>query len=68
MLRDNLTNAFEQQSEGLILVTTEKDLMRLQGEPDAARLLDVLRVLPVSLAVDESEAFTQLVLSATGPV
>jgi tetraacyldisaccharide 4'-kinase len=52
------------EREGLVLVTTEKDLMRLHGEPDAARLLDVLRVLPVSLAVDETEEFGNLVLSA----
>lgn len=52
------------ERDGLILVTTEKDLMRLTGEPDAAALLDVLRVLPVTLAVEEVQAFGELVLSA----
>ena len=40
--------------------------MRLSGEPDAAALLDVLRVLPVTLAVEETKAFEKLVLSAVG--
>ena len=52
------------EREGLILVTTEKDLMRLQGEPDAAELLNILRVLPVSLQVEEADAFANLVLGA----
>jgi tetraacyldisaccharide 4'-kinase len=42
--------------EGLILVTTEKDLMRLSSEPDAMALLNVLRVLPVTLSVQEMQA------------
>lgn len=54
------------EREGLVLVTTEKDLMRLSGEPDAAKLLDVLRVLPVSLEVDEPDVFAKLVLGAAG--
>lgn len=54
------------EREGLILVTTEKDLMRLHGEPDAVKLLDKLRVLPVTLAVDEAGAFAKLLLSAAG--
>ncbi len=52
------------EREGLVLVTTEKDLMRLSGEPDAAGLLDVLRVLPVTLQVTEADAFARLVLGA----
>jgi tetraacyldisaccharide 4'-kinase len=54
------------EREGLILVTTEKDFMRLKGEPDAAKLLPTLRVLPVTLAVEESDAFADLVLQAAG--
>ena len=54
------------EREGLVLVTTEKDLMRLAGERDALALLEVLRVLPVTLAVREADAFGKLVLSAAG--
>ena len=54
------------EREGLTLVTTEKDLMRLSGERDAGPLLDVLRVLPVTLAVEEAEAFGNLVRGAAG--
>jgi tetraacyldisaccharide 4'-kinase len=53
--------------EGLVLVTTEKDFVRLQGEPDAAPLWDALRVLPVTLAVDEEKVFRELVLGALAP-
>ena len=50
------------EQEGLVLVTTEKDLVRLQGEPDADALLNVLRVLPVTLVVDEEREFRELLL------
>ncbi len=52
------------EREGLILVTTEKDFMRLSNEPDAAELLGVLRVLPVTLQVEDVDAFATLVLGA----
>ena len=52
------------EREGLVLVTTEKDLMRLADEPDAAELLDVLRVLPVTLQLAETDAFKKLILDA----
>jgi len=52
------------EREGLVLVTTEKDLMRLADEPDAAELLDVLRVLPVTLQLAEADAFKKLILDA----
>ena len=35
-----------------------------QGEPDAAELLNVLRVLPVRLEVEEADAFAKLILDA----
>ncbi|HXF88336.1 MAG TPA: tetraacyldisaccharide 4'-kinase [Xanthobacteraceae bacterium] len=54
------------EREGLVLVTTEKDFVRLSGEPDARPLLDVLRVLPVTLAVDEAEEFQKMILGAVG--
>jgi tetraacyldisaccharide 4'-kinase len=52
------------EREGLVLVTTEKDFVRLSGEPDAGPLLDVLCVLPVTLAVDEAEEFQKTILGA----
>jgi len=55
------------EREGLVLVTTEKDLVRLQGEPDAAPLLDVLRVLPVTLDVEQDKTFREFVLGALAP-
>ncbi len=54
------------EREGLVLVTTEKDFVRLSGEPDARPLLDVLHVLPVTLAVDEAEKFQKMILGAVG--
>ncbi len=52
------------EHEGLVLVTTEKDFVRLSGEPDARPLLEVLRVLPVTLAVDEAEELRKMILGA----
>jgi tetraacyldisaccharide 4'-kinase len=52
--------------EGLVLVTTEKDYVRLSGEPDAKPLLDVLRALPVTLAVEEAAEFQEAILGAVG--
>src|SRR5262249_12869487 len=52
------------EREGLVLVTTEKDFMRLQGEPDARPLLDVLQVLPVTLVVEEAKEFRDLLALA----
>lgn len=52
------------ERDGLVLVTTEKDLVRLQAEPDAAPILDLLRVLPVQLVVDEEKSFRETVLGA----
>lgn len=54
------------EREGLVLVTTEKDFVRLSDEPDARPLLDVLHVLPVTLAVDEAEEFQRMILGAVG--
>jgi tetraacyldisaccharide 4'-kinase len=51
---------------GLQLLTTEKDLARMQGDPQAARLADVAQALPVILRVTETDAFTRLVLGAVG--
>jgi tetraacyldisaccharide 4'-kinase len=49
--------------EGLVLVTTEKDQVRLAGEGDLQALAAVVRALPVRLAVTEPAAFRQHVLA-----
>jgi tetraacyldisaccharide 4'-kinase len=54
------------ERDGLTLVTTEKDLMRLNGEDDVAALASRTRALPVKLVVDEQTAFRGLVLKAAG--
>jgi tetraacyldisaccharide 4'-kinase len=54
------------EREGLALVTTEKDLVRMQGDPAAAELAARARALPVSLSVAEAEAFARVVLAAVG--
>ena len=46
--------------KGLALVTTEKDLARLQGEAEVAELAARARALPVTLAFDDAAAFEQL--------
>ena len=56
----------EAAKNGLQLLTTEKDLARMQGDPQAARLADVAQALPVILKVTETDAFTRLVLGAVG--
>lgn len=50
------------ERDGLVLVTTEKDMVRLAGEPDLAALLGALRTLPVTLKVAEEAAFRDFVL------
>jgi len=50
------------ESEGLVLVTTEKDAARLAGQDDVAALLGVARTLPVTLKVAEDGAFRDWVL------
>jgi tetraacyldisaccharide 4'-kinase len=51
------------EREVLDLVTTEKDLARLQGEQDAAELLACTTALPVSLMFDEEDAVRRLTLN-----
>ena len=57
-----LTN--EAERNGLVLLTTEKDLARMHGDPNVAKLAARARALPVSLAVAEQEDFQRLVLGA----
>ena len=46
--------------EGLVLVTTEKDLARMQGDDRAAQLAAHAHALPVTLAFDDEAAFSAL--------
>ena len=48
--------------DGLLPVTTEKDMARLMGDADAAELAAASRALPVRLVVAEERAFRDLLL------
>ena len=50
------------EREGLILVTTEKDMARIKDDAAAAALAARARALPVTLALDDEGAFKTLVL------
>jgi tetraacyldisaccharide 4'-kinase len=52
------------ESKNLLLLTTEKDHVRLAGEPQLAALAARASALAVRLVVDEEEAFRDLVLKA----
>jgi tetraacyldisaccharide 4'-kinase len=54
------------ERESLVLVTTEKDLVRLQRQDDLRALAGVARALPVELVVEEAEAFRRFVLERGG--
>jgi tetraacyldisaccharide 4'-kinase len=47
----------------LMLLTTEKDLARLTGEPHLAALAARAGVLPVRLVIDEADAFRDMILN-----
>ena len=51
------------EREGLVPVTTEKDLARLAGQDDVAALAAVAQALPVTLKVTEDDAFRNWVLT-----
>jgi tetraacyldisaccharide 4'-kinase len=51
-------------AENLVLITTEKDHVRLGGDPALAALKAQASVLPVRLVIDEHDAFRQMVLNA----
>ena len=51
------------EREGLVPVTTEKDLARLAGQDDVAALAAVVQALPVTLKVTEADAFQNWVLT-----
>jgi tetraacyldisaccharide 4'-kinase len=48
----------------LVLLTTEKDMVRLGGDPALAELAKRATALPVRLVIDEAEPFRQMVLNA----
>ncbi len=52
------------RAKGLMLLTTEKDLVRLSGRRELAALAERTSALPVRLVIDEQEAFRELVLKA----
>jgi tetraacyldisaccharide 4'-kinase len=50
----------EADRAGLTLVTTEKDLVRIQGDAQLAKLAARTRSLPVTLRLDDADAFARL--------
>ena len=52
------------QANSLMLVTTEKDLMRIAGEPQLEALAARTSALPVRLVIEEADLFRQMVLKA----
>lgn len=51
---------------GLVLVTTEKDMARMIGEDDLATLAARSHTLPVTLEIEEQAEFRDLLLKAAG--
>lgn len=52
------------QAENLMLLTTEKDLARLTGEPELQQLAAHATALPVRLVIDEQDQLRDMILSA----
>ncbi len=50
------------QAKGLMLVTTEKDFMRIAGEPQLEALAGRTGTLPVRLVIEEAGQFRQMIL------
>ncbi len=50
------------QSQSLMLVTTEKDLVRMAGEPELEALSARTSTLPVRLVIEEADLFRQMLL------
>ena len=49
--------------ENLVLVTTEKDLVRIARDPEVAALAKVVRALPATLQFDDEHAFRQFLFA-----
>jgi tetraacyldisaccharide 4'-kinase len=62
--RDASALIVEAARNGLQLLTTEKDLVRLRGDPNVPHLAHAARALPVALKVAEEGAFKSLVMGA----
>ena len=58
----------EADRDELALVTTEKDIARLQGEDALSELLRRTRALPVALALDDEVAFRAFLLTRVSAV
>jgi tetraacyldisaccharide 4'-kinase len=54
------------EHESLTLLTTEKDHARMRGDPALSALAARTQVLPVTMAVEESEELRKLALGALG--
>lgn len=52
------------EAANLLLLTTEKDLARLSGDPHLAALAARVSALPVRLVIEEADAFRDLILKA----
>jgi tetraacyldisaccharide 4'-kinase len=52
------------RQDNLMLITTEKDLMRLAGNPELTTLAEHANTLPVRLVVEQQDQFRTLVLDA----
>jgi tetraacyldisaccharide 4'-kinase len=52
------------QTKNLMLLTTEKDLVRLAGDPALAQLAANTSALPVRLVIDDPDRLREMILSA----
>jgi len=67
MLREARDLLREADRQKLTLLTTEKDLVRLQGDAQVTALAGRTRALPVELFVKEADAFAALIEGALRP-
>jgi len=51
------------EADNLLLVTTEKDLVRLSGDQRVAALARTVSALPVRLVIEEADLFRQMILA-----
>jgi tetraacyldisaccharide 4'-kinase len=54
------------EAENLMLITTEKDLARLTGEPELEQFAARVSALPVRLVIDEQDCLRELIRSTIG--